>query len=36
MPWPIAHAPWVSLFWSLLILVVFVPLSVRKYRSVSA
>jgi ABC-2 type transport system permease protein len=36
MPWPIAHAPWVSLFWSLLILLLFVPLSVRKYRSVSA
>jgi ABC-type multidrug transport system permease subunit len=36
LPWPLAHAPWVSLFWSLLILVLFVPLSVRKYRSVSA
>jgi ABC transporter DrrB family efflux protein len=36
LPWPIAHAPWVSLFWSFLILAVFVPLSVRKYRSVSS
>ena len=36
MPWPIEHATWVSLFWSVLILAVFVPLAVRKYRSVSA
>jgi ABC-2 type transport system permease protein len=36
MPWPIEHATWVSLFWSVLILAVFIPLSVRKYRSVSA
>ncbi|MFL6113930.1 MAG: ABC transporter permease [Catenulispora sp.] len=36
MPWPIEHASWVSLFWSVLLLAVFIPLSVRKYRSVSA
>lgn len=35
LSWPIEHAPWVSLGWSLLILVIFVPLAVRKYRSVS-
>jgi len=35
IPWPMAHATWVSLAWSVLILAVFVPLSVRKYRSVS-
>ena len=35
LAWPLAHAPWVSLGWSVLILVVFAPLAVRKYRSVS-
>jgi ABC transporter DrrB family efflux protein len=35
IPWPMVHATWVSLAWSALILAVFVPLSVRKYRSVS-
>jgi ABC-2 type transport system permease protein len=36
LAWPMQHAAWVSLFWSLLILAVFVPAAVRKYRSVSA
>jgi ABC-2 type transport system permease protein len=35
IPWPMTHATGVSLAWSLLILATFVPLSVRKYRSVS-
>ena len=35
VPWPMLHATWVSLAWSVLILAVFVSLSVRKYRSVS-
>jgi ABC transporter DrrB family efflux protein len=35
IPWPMAHATWVSITWSLLILAIFVPLSVRRYRSVS-
>jgi ABC transporter DrrB family efflux protein len=36
LPWPMAHATWVSLGWSALILAVFIPLSVRKYREVSS
>jgi ABC-2 type transport system permease protein len=32
---PMQHPAWTSLGWSVLILLVFVPLSVRKYRSVS-
>jgi len=32
---PMQHPGWVSLGWSALILAVFVPLAVRKYRSVS-
>jgi len=33
---PMQHPAWVSLAWSILILALFVPLAVRKYRSVSA
>jgi ABC-2 type transport system permease protein len=33
---PMQHPAWVSLGWSVLILALFVPLAVRKYRSVSA
>lgn len=33
---PMQHPGWVSLGWSVLILALFVPLAVRKYRSVSA
>ena len=32
---PMQHPAWASLGWSVLILLVFVPMSVRKYRSVS-
>ncbi|SEK25787.1 ABC transporter permease [Streptacidiphilus jiangxiensis] len=34
--WPMEHAVWVSIGWSLLILAVFSYLSVRKYRSATA
>jgi ABC-2 type transport system permease protein len=33
---PMQHPGWVSLGWSVIILALFVPLAVRKYRSVSA
>ncbi|WP_418958782.1 ABC transporter permease [Streptomyces tritici] len=34
--WPMQHPVWASLLWSLLIIVVFRTLSVRKYRSATA
>ncbi|MDF9815285.1 ABC-2 type transport system permease protein [Streptomyces sp. SPB162] len=34
--WPMQHAVWASLIWSVLILVVFRTLAVRKYRSATA
>ncbi|MFD5327732.1 ABC transporter permease [Streptomyces sp. NPDC127092] len=34
--WPMQHPGWASLLWSLLIIVVFRTLSVRKYRSATA
>lgn len=34
--WPMQHAVWASLLWSVLILVVFRTLAVRKYRSATA
>ncbi|MFE7762059.1 ABC transporter permease [Streptomyces sp. NPDC057438] len=34
--WPMQHPVWASLIWSVLIIVVFRTLSVRKYRSASA
>ncbi|MDI2128831.1 ABC transporter permease [Yinghuangia seranimata] len=34
--WPMQHPVWASLFWSLLIIVVFRTLAVRKYRSTTA
>ncbi|CCB76538.1 ABC transporter permease [Streptantibioticus cattleyicolor] len=34
--WPMQHAVWASVLWSVLILVVFRTLAVRKYRSASA
>ncbi|MFF4156456.1 ABC transporter permease [Streptomyces sp. NPDC001678] len=34
--WPMQHPVWASLLWSLLIIVVFRALSVRKYRSATA
>jgi ABC-2 type transport system permease protein len=35
VPWPLEHAVPVSVGWCLLILAVFVPLSVRKFRNTS-
>ncbi|HET6358785.1 ABC transporter permease [Streptomyces sp.] len=34
--WPMQHAVWASLIWSILIIVVFRTLAVRKYRSATA
>ncbi len=34
--WPMQHPVWASILWSLLILVVFRSLAVRKYRSATA
>ncbi|MFJ3763757.1 ABC transporter permease [Streptomyces sp. NPDC090082] len=34
--WPMRHSVWASLIWSILIIVVFRTLSVRKYRSATA
>ncbi|MCF2528196.1 ABC transporter permease [Yinghuangia soli] len=34
--WPMQHPVWASLFWSVLIIVVFRTLAVRKYRSATA
>lgn len=33
--WPVQHAIWVSIGWSLLILATFVPLAVRRYRTMA-
>jgi ABC-type multidrug transport system permease subunit len=34
--WPMQHAELTAIGWSLLLLVIFVPLSVRKYRAAAA
>jgi ABC-type multidrug transport system permease subunit len=33
--WPMQHAAWVSLGWSLVILAIFAPLCVRRYRTMA-